>query len=463
MQEKEMVENFLPRLSVVGLGKLGAPMAAVLASKGFEVVGVDLEPRHVEAINAGKAPVVEPQLEQYIAAAGHRLRATHDYRDAVHNSDISFIIVPTPTGADGAFSNRFVLSAVTEIGKALRTKDGFHNVVITSTVMPGSTNGEIRKTLEEHSARKVGVDLGLCYSPEFIALGSVIHDMLNPDFVLIGESDPDSGAMLERVYRRVCENAPSFRRMNLINAEICKIAVNTFITTKISFANMLAEMCERLDGADVDVVCAAAGTDSRIGRKYFRGTIGYGGPCFPRDNRAFVTLAERLGVVCDLPKATDKTNDHQVTRLRLAIEQHAKPGDRVVVLGLSYKPDTNVVEQSQGVALARQLADSGRFVTVYDPLANPTAEAVLGDQVVYAETLEEAIEAGEVIVITTAWKQFAKLGNDILSDKSLLIIDPWRVVDPKSLKSSMQVIYPGRGSLSAESGITKQAGRENSL
>ena len=186
-----------PRLSVIGLGKLGSPMAAVFGAKGFEVIGLDLNPSLVEAINAGKAPVEEPQLQDYLNRAGARIRATLDYAEAVKASDVTFIIVPTPSAADRMFTNRYVIDAVEQIGNALRHKGDYHVVVVTSTVIPGSTGGEIWAALERSSGRVVGADVGLCYNPEFIALGSVVHDMLCPDMILIGESDERAGGLLE--------------------------------------------------------------------------------------------------------------------------------------------------------------------------------------------------------------------------------------------------------------------------
>src|SRR5262245_10730941 len=275
------------RVSVISLGKLGSPLAAVLASKGHEVVGVDLNQEFVRLLNAGRAPVQEPQLQELVDASKGRLRATMSLEEATLQSEISFVIVPTPSDSRGAFSNKHVIEAVMGIGKALRKKDAYHLVNITSTVMPGSTGGEIREALEISSGRTVGKNVGLCYNPEFIALGSVVRDMLLPDAILIGESDLRAGDLLESIYRTTCDNSPPVQRMNFVNAEITKLSVNTFVTTKISYANMLADICDRLPGADVDVVTNAVGLDSRIGRKYLKGALGYGGPCFPRDNIAF--------------------------------------------------------------------------------------------------------------------------------------------------------------------------------
>ena len=176
------------------------------------------------------------------------------------------IIVPTPSGTDGAFRNDYVLSVMDEVGRALANKAGYHLVVVHSTTMPGSVGGPIRQRLEWASGRKVGPDIGLCYNPEFIALGDVINGLLHPDFVLIGESDKKAGDLLEGVYRKVVGPDANVARMNFVNAELTKISVNTYVTMKISFANMLGEICDRLEGADVSVVADAIGRDTRIGR-----------------------------------------------------------------------------------------------------------------------------------------------------------------------------------------------------
>src|SRR5258708_28242681 len=181
----EMTSAILPRVSVIGLGKLGAPLAAVLASRGFGVIGLDVSKTLVDALNAGKMPIVEPQLNELIAANKQRLSATMDVGEAIQKSDASFVIVPTPSDSTGFFSNRFVLQAIVSIGNALRRKNGYHMVVITSTAMPGTTGGEIKATLEAASGRKVAPDLGLRYNPEFIALGSLVRGLLYPDPILV--------------------------------------------------------------------------------------------------------------------------------------------------------------------------------------------------------------------------------------------------------------------------------------
>ena len=446
------VFNLSMHISVVGLGKLGAPLAAVLASKGFDVVGVDLAQSSVDAINAGRAPVDEPGLQDLITASHQRLRATTDIAEAVAASDITFVIVPTPSDASGRFSNASVLSAMKSIGQVLRSKAGYHLVVITSTVMPGSTGSEIRQTLEQHSGRQVGPQLGLCYNPEFIALGTVVRDMLRPDMILIGESDAKAGDMLASVYATSCDNTPAVRRMNFVNAELTKISVNTFVTTKISYANMLADLCDRLPGADVDVVTQAVGTDSRIGTKYLKGATGYGGPCFPRDNVAFSALARSLGARSELAEATDSLNRYQVERVLGAIDARLADTGPIGVLGLSYKPDTAVVEESQGLALVERLMDRGRRVIVYDPQAIPSAQRALRGAFDTAASAADCVQRSSLVVVMTPWPEFSRIPLDAYRRGTgrLTVIDCWRAT-PATVSSVADVVFLGQGAAAGAS------------
>ncbi len=252
---------------------------------------------------------------------------------------MTILLVPTPSDERGAFSNEYVLAAIEEVGRGLaRARRLPRRRRRRARSCPARATARSAPALERASGRRVGETLGLCYSPEFIALGNVIRDMLEPDMVLIGESDSRAGDVLERLYAGVCENDPPFRRMSLVNAELTKIAVNTYVTMKISYANTLADMCERLPGADVEVVTDALGLDTRIGRKYLRGAIAYGGPCFPRDNKAFAVLARDLGAEALLAEATDAVNVAQTDRLARVVQSRLEDGDAVGILGLAYKP-----------------------------------------------------------------------------------------------------------------------------
>ncbi|MFZ8790330.1 MAG: UDP-glucose dehydrogenase family protein [Acidilobaceae archaeon] len=427
-------------VSVVGLGKLGMCIAAVLADRGFRVVGVDIDKAKVEAVNSGRSLIPEPGLEDLIRKNSKNLKATTDHYDAVKQTQTTFIIVPTPSKPDGSFSLKFVLDALEKVGKAIADKDSYHLVVINSTVSPGSMENRIKPFLEEVTGKKCGTDFGLCYDPEFIALGDVIHGLLEPDFVLIGESDPQAGSILADMYKHICNNNPPIERTSFINAEIAKIAINSYVTMKITFANLLAEICENTVGADVDEVTRIIGRDSRIGSKYLKGGLGYGGPCFPRDNIAFARFAESVGVKAELPITVHRTNLSQVRRVIKIIEQlNLNTDTKIGILGLSYKPDTPIVEESQSIILAKELSSLGYVVHVYDPLALEEAREVLGDTVIYDKTLESCIKDVDVVVIATPWKLFKTIDM-----KGKIIIDCWRLLrDREDLKKGNRYIPLG--------------------
>jgi len=427
-------------ISVIGLGKLGSCIAAVLAYKGFNVIGVDVDIDKVKCINRLEPPVYEPGLAEVMAKTNGRLKATTDYSEAVSQSNATFIVVPTPSMKSGRFSLQFVKKAINGISKTLKEKKEFHLVVLNSTVSPGSMDGSVKPFLEKMTGKKCGKELGLCYNPEFIALGNVVQGLLKPDLVLIGESDPMSGALLEQVYSKVCENNPPIERMNFINAEIVKLSINSYITMKISFANMLAELCEKIPGGDVDVVSRAVGRDSRIGPKYLKGGLGYGGPCFPRDNRAFVEFAKRYGVNALLPKATDSINKRQIDRVvRALVNTGIKPPSHVAVLGLAYKPDTNVIEESQGLLLAAELSKKGYRVSAYDPAAGREASKALENNVKIHESLQSCLEEAEAIIIATPWREFEDIPLELLKNKP--IIDCWRTLKPKVQEGAKDLRY----------------------
>ncbi len=413
---------------VIGLGKLGAPLAACMAARGVTVIGVDADQRKVDAINQGKPPVPEPGLAELLAKVDGRLTAVVQIGPAVEQSDITFIVVSTPSEPSGGFSLKYVEPICREIGRTLASKKDYHVVSLTSTVMPGSTGSCVLSQLEQASGKRCGADFGLCYSPEFIALGSVIRDFLNPDMLLIGESDRRAGDALETLYRKVCENQPAVARMNFVNAEVTKLAVNTYVTTKISFANMLARISERLPGADADVITSALGLDTRIGGKYLKGAISYGGPCFPRDNLAMAALARQVGTSPELAQSVDHFNRWQVEWLADFVQQHSQ--GPVGVLGLTYKPGTDVVDEAVGLLLAKELSQRGVVVIAFDPVGEENSARVLGGKVRFAAQAKECIAAADLVVITTAWREFASIPAEqwARGGTPRTVVDCWRLL-----------------------------------
>ncbi len=429
-------------LAVIGLGKLGCPMAALLAAVGHDVVGADLSEAVVAAVNEGRAPVDETGLADLMTQAAPRLRATSSVEEAAEDAEVAFCIVPTPSLADDSFDTSGAESAFTAIGSGFARKGRDRRVaVLTSTVLPGATQLRIKPALEKGSGMAVGPDLGLCYSPEFIALGTVLENMRHPDMVLMGSSQKWAAEKAAHVIKTVADDDVPVAFMSIDEAEMTKISVNGFITTKISYANMIAEICERLPGADAAVVTSAVGLDSRIGQKYLRPGAPYGGPCFPRDNAAFRALAHSLGVEADLAIATDRINRRQTRLLVERIINQAGKEARVAILGLTYKPFTPVTEEGFGALLARELLSEGLSVSAYDPRA-----IVELDGVHRTGSAEACIAHVDVVVVATPWPEFAEIKHV----DSELLFDYWRIIPKSALSRSTSVFYPGVGASPAD-------------
>jgi UDPglucose 6-dehydrogenase len=430
---------------VIGLGKLGSPLAACLAAKGLTVVGVDSDARKIDAINHGKPPVNEPGLGELLGQTHGRLTAISDIEQAVLQTDITFIVVSTPSDPAGGFSLRYVEPVCQAIGRALATKTEYQLVCLTSTVMPGTTGGPVREMLEKASGRRMGTDFGLCYSPEFIALGSVIRDFLNPDMLLIGECDTHAGDVLASLYAQVCENKPAVARMAFVNAEVTKLAVNTYVTTKISYANMLARICERLPGANVDVITSALGLDTRIGPKYLKGAVSYGGPCFPRDNLALAQLATQLGVPPDLAQTVDRFNRSQISWLADLVQHRTQ--DMAGILGLTYKAGTDVVEEAAGFLLAKELSSRGVKVIAFDPAYGKNSPPASHENLRFAANATECIDSSDVVVLATSWPEFNSIPRQQWTNnrnhQPRTVIDCWRTL--QFLHDEPGVHYLGLG------------------
>ena len=416
-------------ISSIGLGKLGLCSAACFASKGHRVIGVDSSESHVDALRRGWCAIDEPGLLELLDGCRERMEFTMDYRYAIEHSDATLILVPTPSNPDGRLSNAYIESVLEQIAPALKAKQTFHVVDIISTVMPGTCERVFRPMLEARTGKVCGRDFGLVYNPEFVALGSVLRDFLHPDLLLIGASDDRSARMIEQLYASTVESDPHRGVMSLTNAEITKLSLNCFVTMKISFANELSAVCERIPDADVDIVTSAIGADVRVGRQYLRGGLGFGGPCFPRDNLAFQRCAEDAGTHVHLSPQVVQVNGEVVNRLFAMIGEYAPSGSTVALLGLSYKPGTHIVEESQAVMLAERLLDSGYSVRMHDPKATRSAAEVLRGRGVYCRDPYDAASGATVVVMLTNWPEYDRLDVETLEERaapSPLLIDCWR-------------------------------------
>jgi UDPglucose 6-dehydrogenase len=416
--------SFLKRISIFGLGKLGACMAATFASRGFEVLGVDINAEVVAKINAGQPPVDEPLLPETVQTAGQRLKATINAADAVE-TDASFFIVPSPSLPDGSFSNEFLMRAMQSVAQAVKAaRKTNHLFVCSSTTTPGACRQVIIPMLEQQLAGKCGKAFGFCYNPEFIALGNVVRGLLEPDMVLIGESDERNGALLEELYKKYNTNRPKIARMSITSAELTKISVNSYVTAKISFTNQLRMIAEQYADTDIHAILSAIGADSRIGHKYLRPGLSYGGPCFPRDNRLVAYAAKQVGLRAPLAEATDAVNEMSKERLAQQALASVKSGDAIAVLGMSYRPGSYIVEESAGLHVAQSLKRNGCRVLVHDCAANTKNSPSLLE----FETLSDleklkSDKRVKAVVICCEWEGYGR----IALPPGVKVFDPWGV------------------------------------
>lgn len=347
--------------AVIGLGKVGICLAASLASVAPRVHGYDIDPDRCALLSPAAedaAPLdFEAGLFDRLSARRDKLVLSGSIGAAIRSSAISFVILPTPSKPDGSFSNQFLEAAFTEIGAAIKSIEHHHIVVLVSTVSPGSVNGRLRDILETCSGKICGDGFGLVYSPALIALGNVIKGFEEPDFAFIGEVDAGSADRLEQFYRHFLKDGTPLHRMAAESAEIAKIALNNFLTMKITFANLIGHLSGRVDGANAQEVLGAIGADHRVGKAFLSAGMGFGGPCLPRDNAA---LSAALATV-DLPRSLPddiKAHNHAHNKL-IAKEAGLTPTDYVAVLGLGYKAGSPITLDSAAIDLCNSLAETG--------------------------------------------------------------------------------------------------------
>ena len=398
------------RIGVVGLGYVGLVTAAVLASRGNSVTGVDVDVSRIQMLKRGKSPIFEPQLDERIGNARSNIEFSEDY-SKLSDCEVIFLCVPTPN-TDNRIDLRYVMAAADEIKKYSASSD----LVIKSTVLPGT-------------ARKVSelTGMNVVSNPEFTREGSAVHDTEKPDRIVIG------GKSVERV-REIWEftGSPIIVTTNE-NAELIKYASNAFLAVKISFINQIADLCEKIPGTDVNVVAEGMGLDRRIGREFLRAGLGYGGSCFPKDTVAMSSFAKEKGLDLSIVNSAIQYNDNRVPFLVKRIEENLDTlnGKRVCVLGLSFKDNTGDLRESRSLMIIENLKRRGAVVRAYDPVVH-----YIGDIDLY-DDLSKCISDSEIVITATEWTEFSKINPSLFRGKE--VFDLRRILDPKEVKLTMGV------------------------
>lgn len=417
-----------PRISVIGTGYLGATHAAAMAEMGFEVIGVDSDPRKVEALSRGSVPFFEPGLPELISkhVASGRLRFTDDIAEATALSDVHFICVGTPQQSTSFAANlSYVEDATCQVARNL-THDG---LIVGKSTVPVGTGARLRSLIADLVPD--GVYTEVVWNPEFLREGKAVHDTLTPDRIVLGGTTPASEALLREVYAMPIEAGTPVLTCDLPTAELVKVSANAFLATKISFINAIAEVCEAA-GADVTKLADALGHDVRIGRQFLNAGLGFGGGCLPKDIRALMHRASELGshATASLLQQVDEINMGQRQRV---IDQaiDACGGSvlnrRIGVLGAAFKPHTDDVRDSPALNVAAALHLRGAQVVVYDPEATDTARQnfpTLG----YADTITEAAVGADAILVLTEWDAFREFDPDVLGK----VVRYRRIIDARN-------------------------------
>lgn len=430
------------RVAVIGTGYVGLTTAVCLASKGHHVTCVDIDKTKIAKIKSGEPMIHEEGLEPLLKRVLEEsfLDATSSLEDALPKADISFICVGTPSLEDGSIDTSYIYSASKQIGSALVQRDGYHVVVVKSTVVPGTTDDIVVPNLRA-SGKKLGAEVGVCTNPEFLREGSSVQDFLNPanSGIVIGELDTRSGDLMVNLYRDF--DAPILRT-GIREAEMIKYARNAYLAKDISFANELANVCEVLE-LDYLRVKQGMELDSRIGKgRFLDAGLGYGGSCFKKDIRGLMSIASKYGIDMKLLRAVEEVNQGQPLRVIQLAKKFigALQGKKISVLGLAFKPGTDDVRESRGIAVARAFLKEGSKVVGYDPLAMKNANLIL-DSIEYAKTIEAALEGSDLCVIATELEEFR---NWELYD-GIPIIDGRRVLPRDNIPQGVRLASIGFG------------------
>lgn len=399
-----IVEN--PRLTVIGTGYLGATHAICMAVLGFDVLGVDVDPKKIDDLSNGIVPFYEPGLPEKLREAldSGRLHFTTDFDHAAEFGDVHFICVGTPQapGSDAA-DMRYVDSAFSELAKRIDRK----TLLVGKSTVPIGTAA--RLTALVHSISPLGAELELAWNPEFLREGFAVEDTLHPDRLAFGVSSEWAAAQLSAAFRPILDNGTPLVVSDLATAELVKVAANSFLATKISFINAMAEVCEAT-GADVNLLATALSYDSRIGGRFLKPGLGFGGGCLPKDIRAFAFRAEELGVgkAVAFLREVDEINIRRRVRTVDLIRELAGgdlQGKRIAALGAAFKPNSDDVRDAPALDVARMLYLEGATVTVYDPEANRNAHRAYPD-LEYANSMVSAVIDADVVALLTEWQEF---------------------------------------------------------
>ena len=425
----------MTQIGIVGLGFVGLSLTSVLASKGYSIIGIDVDIKKCKQIANGKSPFFEPKLEKTLRdGLRKKLRISNDI-SLVKNCDFIFVTVGTPQNQNGAIDLSMIKKSVTELGKTMYKNKKNQVILIKSTVTPGTMKKYVLPILEKNSKKKAGKDFGLISNPEFLQESNAIKDTIFPHAVVLGGHNTKYMKKAKTFFSKLHPNTPIIIT-NHQTAEMVKYANNSFLATKISFINQLSNICQNIPDANIDDIAKTIGLDPRIGKLFLNAGPGYGGSCLPKDMKALISFATDVGVKPILLNAVEKINQKQLEQIIKLIEKKLKgvSSKNITIMGTAFKPNTDDVRDSLSIELIKKLLRRKAKIIAYDPKANDNTKKIFGKKISYEDSIIGALKRSQCAVFMTHWDEF-----DNVDDKSIrhmkrkLIIDCRRIFSEKNI------------------------------
>ena len=423
------------KIGIVGLGFVGLSLTSVLSSKGYDIIGIDVDKEKRKKISNGISPFFEPELENLLKIGLKKKLQISDDFSLIRDCDFIFVTVGTPQNANGSINLSIIKKAVSKIGENLQGSRKKPIIFVKSTVIPGTMKKDILPILERKSNKKAGKDFGLISNPEFLQESTAIRDTKFPHVVILGGYKTEFMKKAKKLFTKLHPRVPIIIT-NHQTAEMIKYANNSFLATKISFINQLSNICQKIPGANIDDIAKTIGLDPRIGKLFLNAGPGYGGSCLPKDMKALINFANTTGVTPTLLNAVENVNIKQLEQVISIIKQRLGKlaSKRITVLGTAFKPNTDDIRDSIAIELIKKLQKKKANIIIHDPKAMKNTERVFGDKINYAKTVVDALSKSQCVIIMTQWKQYEKLNdNQFKNMKKKFVIDCRRILSDKQL------------------------------
>ena len=434
------------KIAVIGLGFVGLTLSSVLASRGITTIGIDSDRKKCSKIAKGIPTFFEPNLEKTLKKALKKKLIITNKLYSINNCNFIFITVGTPEKKNGEIDLSFIKAVVSSVGKLISKNKKKPIILIKSTVIPGTMKNVVLPILERNSKKKAGKDFGLISNPEFLQESRAIHDTIKPHVVVLGGYRTKFMKKTEKFFSRLIPNVPIIIT-NHQTTEMIKYAHNSFLSTKISFINQIANICQGIPDTNIDDVANAMGLDPRIGNLFLNAGPGYGGSCLPKDIKAIINLSSKLGVNPTLLTAVEKINKQQISHIVTLVKQNIGKinGKKLTILGVAFKPGTDDIRNSVSIDLVKRLLKLGAKITIHDPKALENARKIFHDNTKYVKSVPSALKDCQCAIIMTQWKDYEKINNKTIKQMAKkFIIDTRRVLYNKNLDAKYYAIGLGQ-------------------